>query len=261
MDLKKLKVTLKSRVAKGLNYGIEAVEEVLATNGKVYDDFIALQSKYNDLMYVSGMNMLPYEQIAVGQDRLRSVLLNFISDLDESCLKKEEVASGIKESALPTRRSNFFQLVDIHFRNLDAIKYVEVFGGAESVHTGREALFSWYRTHRRKFRNDEELHGPKGKQLVKDYFADYFRNEKGTIEVYFKNIRHLMAYALESELEQAFFLNTLRSLFSRYELALLFYFAFSEVEPGFKDLVVRTRLMEEEVKEVLIVPEHFAETF
>lgn len=261
MDLRKLKVTLKTRVAKGLNYGIEAVEEVLDPAGQMYDDFVAIQSKYNDLMYVSGMNMLPYEQIAVGQDRLRAVLLSFISGLDENCLKKEEVTAGIKDSALPTRRSNFFQLVEIHFRNLDAVKYVEVFGGTESVQTGREALFCWYRTHRRKFRNDEEVQGTEGKELVKDYFAEYFQNEKGTIEVYFKNIKHMMAYALESELEQAFFLNTLRSLFSRYELAMIFYFAFSEVEPGFKDLVKRVQLMEEEVKEVLILPSHFTETF
>jgi len=261
MDLRKLKVTLKTRVAKGLNYGIEAVEEVLDPAGKMYDEFVAIQSRYNDLMYVSGMNMLPYEQIAVGQDKLRGVLLSFISGLDENSLKQEEVTAGIKDSALPTRRSNFFQLVDIHFRNLDAVKYVEVFGGVESVQTGREALFSWYRTHRRKFRNDEEIQGPKGIELVKNYFADYFQNEKGTIEVYFKNIKHMMAYALESELEQAFFLNTLRSLFSRYELAMIFYFAFSEVEPGFKDLVGRVQLMELEVSEVLILPSHFAEIF
>lgn len=261
MDLRKLKVTLKTRVAKGLNYGIEAVEEVLDPAGKMYDEFVAIQSRYNDLMYVSGMNMLPYEQIAVGQDKLRGVLLSFISGLDENSLKQEEVTAGIKDSALPTRRSNFFQLVEIHFRNLDAVKYVEVFGGTESVQTGREALFSWYRTHRRKFRNEEEILAPGGTEMVKNYFADYFRNEKGTIEVYFKNIKHMMAYALESELEQAFFLNTLRSLFSRYELAMIFYFAFSEVEPGFKDLVGRAQLMEVEVRDALILPSHFTEIF
>ena len=261
MDIEKLKVTLKSRVAKGLNYGIEAVEEVLDPAGKLYDEFIAIQSKYNDLMYVSGMNMLPYEQIAVGQDRLRSVLLTFISGLDERSLKKEEVTTGIKDSALPTGRGNFFQLVDIHFRNLDAIKYVEVFGGVESVQTGREALFSWYQTHRRKFRNDKQIHSPDGIQIVRDYFVDYFQHEKGTIEIYFKNIKHLMAYVLESELEQAFFLNTLRSLFSRYELGFIFYFALSGVEPDFKELVEQTQLMAETVRDVLILPAHFDEIF
>lgn len=259
MDLKKLKVTLKSRVAKGLNYGIEAVEEVLDSEGPSFDEFVAIQSKYNDLMYLSGMNMLPYEQIAVGQDRLRSVLLSFISVLDEAALKQEEIAAGIKDSALPTRRNNFFQLVDIHFRNLDAVRYIEVFNGGENVQTGREALFSWYQSHRRKFRNDEGIHGPQGGQIVKEYFADYFRNEKGTIEVYFKNIKHLMAYTLDSELEQAFFLNTLRSLFSRYELAFIFYMAYSEVDASFRDLVLQTQLMEESVQHVLILPRHYGE--
>ena len=57
---------LKNRIAKGLNFGIEAVEEVLDPTSSIYNDFVLLQSKYNDLMYISSMNTLPYEQIEIG---------------------------------------------------------------------------------------------------------------------------------------------------------------------------------------------------
>ena len=77
------------------------------------------------------------------------------------------------------------------------------------------------------------------------------------MEVYFKNIKHLLSYALESEIEQKFFLDTLRSLFSRFELAQIFYYALSEVDPGFRELVVKSKLMDDSIKDILIVQEHY----
>ena len=129
MDIKEIKATLKSRIAKGLNFGIEAMEEILDPASGIYDDYILLQSKYNDLMYISTMNTLPYEQIEIGLDRLRSNLLGLVSRLDAGSLKKQQVDAGMKVQALPTRRTNFFKLLDIHFRNLDGIQYVEIYSG------------------------------------------------------------------------------------------------------------------------------------
>ena len=53
MDLDNVKEELKSRIAKGLNFGVEAVEEVLQSDSDLYNPFILLKSKYNDLLYKS----------------------------------------------------------------------------------------------------------------------------------------------------------------------------------------------------------------
>ena len=58
MDLENVKNELKSRVAKGLNFGVEAVEEVLQSSSDLYNQFVLLKSKYNDMLYMSSLNTL-----------------------------------------------------------------------------------------------------------------------------------------------------------------------------------------------------------
>ena len=53
MDVTPIKKELKGRVAKGLNFGVEAVDEVLQADSELYNQFILLKSQYNDLMYLS----------------------------------------------------------------------------------------------------------------------------------------------------------------------------------------------------------------
>ena len=257
MDLRKIQTELKARVAKGLNFGIEGLEDVLDPDAGLFNEFILLKSKYNDLMYVSSMNTLPYEQIEIGMDRLRSNTLNLIDKLEEGELKGQSVKTDLKVQALPTRRTNFFKLLDIHFQNLEAVRYMETFGENEDVYEGREAIFKWYQLHRGPFRKREDLESEEGLKEVRKYFNDYFRHESGVIEVYFKNIKHLVAYTLESEIERQFFLDTLRSLFSRYELGLIFYYALCGVDPSFTELVRQSRRLDESVRGVLIAPGHW----
>jgi hypothetical protein len=257
MNLKEIQKELKGRIAKGLNFGIEAVEEVISESTDLYNDYILLKSKYNDLMYLSSLNTLPYEQIALGLDRLRSSLIGIIDRMEAGDLKKKDVASELKVQALPTRRTNFFKLLDIHFKNLEAVSFVEIMGEQETRIEGREAIFELYQMQRRKFRNREDILGEAGKSVLQPYFYDYFSHEKGILEVYFKNIKHLLTYTWESEIERQFFLNTIRSLFSKYELALIFYYAVSEVDASFRDLVVKSNLIDESVKGVLIESDHY----
>lgn len=257
MELSEIKSKLKGRIAQGLNFGIEAAEEVLDPSAAIFNDYILLKSKYNDLMYMSSLNTLPYEQIALGLDRLRANLLGLIDRLRSADLKKKEMPSGLKVQALPTRRTNFFKLLDIHFINLEAIEFIELMGDRETRKIGRQAIFEFYQINRHRFRNREDIRGKEGFPVLKAHFYDYFRYEKGMLEVYFKNIKHLLAYSLESEIERPFFLDTLRSLFSRYELAMLFYYAISGVDPVFLELTVNSELIDESVWEVLIVKEHF----
>ncbi|MFZ2900141.1 MAG: putative phage abortive infection protein [Saprospiraceae bacterium] len=257
MDLPNIQSDLKARVAKGLNFGIEGLEDVLSTSSDLYNDYILLKSKYNDLMYVSSMNTLPYEQIEIGMDRLRGNILGIIDRLGEQSLRKEKVEAEMNIQALPTRRTNFFKLLDIHFQNLEAISYTETSGEKESTWQGREAVYLWYRLHARQFRNDPKVKEPGGFEHIRQYFLDYFKNEIGLFEVYFKNIRHMLSYAMESEIERQFFLNILKSLFSRYEMAWIFFYTMSGIDPAFTRLVRESQVLDEATREVLPVPEHW----
>ncbi|MCB9040525.1 MAG: hypothetical protein H6557_28195 [Lewinellaceae bacterium] len=251
MDLRDIKGELKSRVAKGLNFGIEAMEDVLAPDSGLFNDFVLLKSKYNDLMYISSINTLPYDQIELGLDRLRKVLLDMIDRIEEAGLKKQQVDQGLKVQALPTRRTNFFKLLDIHFQNLDAISYVEVYGHDITEQAkGREAIFKIFQGMRRR------LKGKTDDQEIIAFFKDYFENDIGPFEVYFKNIRHLLSYVLDSDVERQFFLDTMKSLFSRYELAMILYFALAEIDPGFQGLVKKSNLMAGLTESILLKEEH-----
>ncbi|MCB0587797.1 MAG: hypothetical protein KDD06_21070 [Phaeodactylibacter sp.] len=253
MNLSDIRAELKSRVAKGLNFGVEAMEEVLDPSSNLYNDFILLKSKYNDLMYVSSINTLPYDQIELGLDRLRKALMDMIDRIDEASLKKQQVEQGLKVQALPTRRTNFFKLLDIHFQNLESITYVEIYGNDITEEAkGRDAIFKIYQGMRRKLRGKTD----DGEIIA--FFRDYFEHDVGPFEVYFKNIRHLLAYVLESEVERQFFLDTLKSLFSRYELAMILYYALAETGPGFREAARESNLIDNSVKELLIKEEHLA---
>ncbi|MCB0559213.1 MAG: hypothetical protein H6573_27045 [Lewinellaceae bacterium] len=251
MDLRDIKGELKSRVAKGLNFGIEAVEDVLNPASGLFNDFVLLKSKYNDLMYISSINTMPYDQIELGLDRLRKALLDMIDRIEEDSLKKQQVEQGLKVQALPTRRTNFFKLLDIHFQNLESISYVEIYGNDITEQSkGREAIFKIYQGLRRKLKSKTES------QEIIAFFRDYFENDIGPFEVYFKNIKHLLSYVLDSEVERQFFLDTMKSLFSRYELAMILYYALAEIDPDFKGLVKKSGLLAGLGKSILLKEEH-----
>lgn len=244
MALTDVQATLKERVAKGLNFGIEAMEDILSTESPLYNEFILLKSKYNDLMYISSINTLPYEQMEVGLDRLRNNLLHLVDRLEEDSLEGQEVNPDLRVQALPTRRTNFFKLLDIHFKNLEDITYIELYNDRENRKNGRSAIFELYQMHRRRFRNKEDVRGPEGEMIIREHFLDFFAHESGPMEVYFKNIKHLLAYTLESEVERTFFLNTLKSLFTRFELATLHYYSRCGLDPEFTALMEKAQLID-----------------
>ncbi len=263
MELENLKTELKERVAKGLNFGIEAVDDVINSDSELYNKFVLLESKYNDLMYVSSINTLSYEQLEIGLDRLRSGLLSLIDSLEDGHMEKQEVKKELSVSALPTRRSNFFMLLDIHFRNLQSIQYVVVFSGSgnnpkeEYRRSGREAIFEYYKSRRQliaqELRNKPELNP---EETVKKVFLEFFERESGTYEVYLKNIKHLMRYVLNMEVERNYFIDTLKSLFSRYELVMLFYYAFCNITPDLTELLKKSAMIDSSIESILIDPEH-----
>ncbi|MDX1941573.1 MAG: putative phage abortive infection protein [Saprospiraceae bacterium] len=249
MDLAQIKLELKTRIAKGLNFGIEGFEEVVDASSKLYNDFILLKSKYNDLMHLSSMNTLAYDQIELGLDRLRNSLLGLIDHLEESHLEKHEVKSDLTSQALPTRRANFFQLLDIHFHNLEAVKYSEV---DDFQTNGREAIYKLYQMYKYYFDKETKTN----EIATETFFRTHFGRDSGALEVYFKNIGHIIAYAMESEVEQAFFLNIIKSLFSKYELGMIFYYAVSDIDPVFRALIKKSKLIDEAIAVILFDAAH-----
>ena len=249
MDVAQIKLELKTRIAKGLNFGIEGFEEVVNASSNLYNDFILLKSKYNDLMYLSSMNTLPYDQIELGLNRLRSSLLGLIDHLEESNLEKNEVNSDLKIQALPTRRANFFQLLDIHFRNLEAVKYSEV----DNFQTnGREAIYKLYQMYSYYFEKETKAN----EIVLETFLRTHFGRDSGALEVYFKNIGHIISYAMESEVEQAFFLNIIKSLFSKYEMGMIFYYALSDTDPAFRALIKKSKLIDDAIAVILFDATH-----
>ena len=252
MEISEIKAKLEEHVAKGLNFGIESVDELINESSQLYNDYILLKSQYNDLMHLSSLNTLPYEQIEIGLNRLRKNLLRIIDKLEPDHLQKEELKSNLKIQALPTRRTNFFKLLDIHFKNLGDIHVEEISSEATNRIEGREAVFYMYRMYRHRYGNREEAKGEAGLDFLRKEFYEYFKYEKGMWEVYFKNIKHLIRYTLDSEIEQAFFLNTLQSIFSRYELVMLFYYALSDIDPEMTKLLKDTQIIDPVIKDLLI---------
>ncbi|MCB0527674.1 MAG: putative phage abortive infection protein [Saprospiraceae bacterium] len=257
MQSKDLKHELKERVAKGLNFGIDAVEEVIDRNSDLFNEFVLLKSKYNDLMYMSSLNTLAYEQIELGLDRLRNNLLGIIDRLEEESLSKQQVETDLKIQALPTRRTNFFKLLDIHFQNLEAIAYIEIYNDGEKKETGRKAVFNYYQGHKRRLNTQVSAATDGAIDFVKEYFSSFFGNDGGDWEIYFKNIGHMVAYVMESDVEAQFFMNTLRSLFSRYEQATIYYYALSGVNPEFSALVGKSKLIDPGIRSILLSEAHY----
>ena len=256
MDVVKIRSDLKSRIAKGLNFGIEAVEEILNPASAAYNRFILLKSKYNDLMYISSENTLPYDQIEIGLNRLRGTLLTIVDELTEEDFGKAEIDSNLKVTALSNRRINFFSLLEIHYKNINAIVYRESYGEKIDVYYGREALHYCLQSIKFQFKRQFKDKDLNAQENITDFFQYYFEGDRGMFEVYFKTIRHLLQYIMDSEVEKLFFFNTFKAQLSRHELAFIFYYALSGVSPGFKELLKESTILNDLSDSALIIPEH-----
>ncbi len=261
-NIQDTKRELKDRMARGLNYGIEALEEVLLGDTDLANEFVLYKSKYNDLMHLSGLNTLPYREIELGLDRLRHSLLTLVDRLEVKDIEQEEVKTALTNKALPHRRVNFFSLIDVHYRNLDAINYsIQMYNSERQAYDvdkyfGRDAVFRINGMIRRQYRGKVKEEEDSGEKML-TYFKEYFENEAGLMEVYLKNIRHLISYSLATEIDKAFFLETLSSLLSRYELVLIFYYAVSTETAEGRALFRQAGLWDEHLSSYLIRPAHY----
>ncbi len=166
----------------------------------------------------------------------------------------------IQNKALPYRRENFFRLLDIHFRNLEAICYEEqVFNPQTKKYDkerwqGREAVYQRYALLTRYYKGK----GQDNLETIKAVFGDFFLHEVGIYEVYLNHIKHMANYIQEAEIDQYFFLNTLLAVLSRYELAMLFYYTISDIDPAFREFAAQSSVFGESLGKYLINEKHLS---
>lgn len=253
-----IKSELKLRITRGLNFGIEAVEKVLHPDSRIFNRYILIKSKYNDLMQYSATNTLPYDELEVGFDKLRSSLIQLIHDLSPEDIKADEEAPELQNKALPYRRENFFRLLDIHYRNLDAIYYEEQIYNSQAGrydkdrYHGRDAIFQRYQQLGRTYRGKDH----DNLDTIKKVFGEFFQHEIGVFEVYFKHIKHMGQYIKGAEVDQRFFYDTLIASLSRFELAMLFYFVISDLDPEVRAFAIESQVFNATLTHTLLNPDH-----
>lgn len=254
--MKALKQDLKGRVAKGLNYGIEAIDDILSHLSLTYNQFITLRSKYSDLMHYSSINTLSYEQLELGFDKIRSQLLRLIDTLSEEDINKQTIQTEMTNNALPYRRSNFFQLLEVHYKNLEKIGFTVNEDYNQNTQewikrrtTGREAIFHIYDNLSYSFKRAAE----QSEATLKQHFQKYFSSEYGAFEVYLKNVNQLLSYILEQQEEQLFFLNTLKSSLSKYELAMIYYYGLTDIDPAFSKMATQAKLFTNSALQTVLI--------
>ncbi|MEM1322770.1 MAG: hypothetical protein AAGG75_21065 [Bacteroidota bacterium] len=249
MELQALKNQLKERIALGLNYGLKAVLDLLSKSSPLYSEAITFKSQFNDLNAIANQNVLPYEQLELGLNKIRRGLISLIDRIEESDTQNEPSLAKPKNNELQFRKSNFFQLLNIHYRNLQGI----IIDSSDGKIEGRQAIKFIYESfgyaHRYPRGDDAEL--------LKDIAAFSHKYFKHRIEVYIKTVRFILEYIMEEELEQDFFMGVFQSILSTFELRCIFYYGISGLQPGFAEVLRRAELFEAHFADQLLTAEHF----
>jgi hypothetical protein len=71
MELSEIKIKLKERLALGLNYGLQSLEESLVNESILKNDIITFKSQYNDLNKIASQGILGYEQVEIGYNKIK----------------------------------------------------------------------------------------------------------------------------------------------------------------------------------------------
>lgn len=259
MDIGSIKKELKERLALGLNYGIQAVEEIIATTSVHSNEIVNYKSQYNDLNRIASQNILDYAQIEMGLNKIRMGLLDLIDRLEEQDLTDQQELPEVQNRDLQHRKNNFFQLLDIHFANLEQLTveltYSSSHPAEKDVKRGREAIsyiFDQYFRYPVKDRN-LDVSGEAGITYAQDFFGKYRK-----AEVYMKMVGFIIAYIQEDKVEQHFFKGVFKSILSTAELGLIFYCALSDSIPGFKNTIAESGFIDDSIQPHLLSEDHLA---
>ncbi len=259
MDLISIRKEMKERMALGLNYGIQAVEEIIAPESIHSNEIINYKSQYNDLNRIASQNILDYAQIEMGLNKIRMGLIDLIDRLEMEDLRDRQELPEVQNRDLQYRKNNFFQLLDIHFVNLNQIKVELTYsaGSAKEIDlkTGREAMDYIYDHYMRFPVKDRKLDivGQSVINYVQDFFEKYTR-----LEVYMKTVGFILEYIKEDKVEQHFFKGVFKSILSTPEMVLIFYCALSDTIPGFKKTISSSGFIDETIQPFLMSKDHLA---
>ncbi len=257
MDLPVIKKELKERLALGLNYGIQAIEELISPDSIHANEVVNYKSQFNDLSRLASQNVLDYAQIEMGFNKIRMGLLVLIDRLGAEDLQDRKGLPEVQNRDLQYRKSNFFQLLDIHLNNLQQITVELTYSSGsereDEIKRGRDAFAYIYEQYF-KFRVRDQRLEVSGKAVI-PYARTFF--EKFTkLEVYMKTVRFILDYILEDKVEQHFFMGVFKSILSTPELTLIFYFAISDLYPGFKESINKLSFIGEELQNALMEKDH-----
>ncbi len=257
MQLPEVKEQLQERLALGLNYGLQSIEEIIDRSSSFRSEIINFKSQFNDLNRIASQNILGYEQIEIGYNKIRLGILAIIDKLSQEDLIQKEELPQIRNNELQHRKQNFFELLKIHLANLEAVRVVLTTSYndeyREDIRVGREAMAFIYKSS-----FQESLKYPRGKTFrdIKDFSADYFANVDTKLEVYMNTLAFILAYIHEDEVDQQFFTGVVRSVLSRNEIALIIYYALAGLEPSFRQRLLKAKLITPNDKKLLIEEEH-----
>ena len=257
MELATIQSKLKDRLALGLNYGIQSLEEALAESSVLNNDMVTLRSQYNDLNRIASQGILGYEQVEIGYNKMRQGLLELIDRIEPGDLADQQNLPKVQNRDLQHRKENFFELLKIHLRNLEAVKTrMEVSSGDNyrvDERTGRDAIAMIYRDifpHQFKYQRGEKLD-------IQGYSKKFFEEYYPSLEVYMRTVGFILKYVQEEEVEQAFFTGVICSLLSMHEVALMIYYALSGIDPAFPKLLLDSEIVEERHTKMLVEEGHW----
>lgn len=247
-----IQTKLKERLALGINYGLKSLEEVVSPSSSLWDEVVAFKSRYNELNRIVSHSLIPYEQLEIGLNKIRLGLIDVINKLSEADLKEREELPDLKNNELQFRKNSFFQLLDIHFKNLSTVA-ITYHGGVdykEEVKYGRAAISEIYDNFKYAFTDT------KGGEIIA-FTSQYLARQRPRLEVYMKTVEFILRYIMEEELEQSFFLNVLLSILSTHELLLIFYYALSDIDDDFSTILVEAKIFDDKLKKRLIQEAHY----
>ena len=259
MELVEIKIKLKDRLSLGLNYGLQSLEESLANGSILKNEIVTFKSQYNDLNKIASQGILGYEQVEIGYNKIRQGLLKMIDKVEEEDFENSGALPKVQNNELQNRKENFFELLKIHFTNLDnvTVNLQTSYGDnyLEDNRKGREAVSYLYKD---VFHYNFTKPRP-GVEVgdIATYSKDFFEIRYPRMEAYMKTLGFILKYINEAEVDQGFFFGVVDSILSSHEKAMLFYFAIGNVEPKFKTLLTESEIINEGIKNKLIKEEHY----
>ncbi len=250
MKITDIKIKLKERLALGLNYGLQSLEDSLTDNSILKDEIITFKSQYNDLNKIASQGILGYEQVEIGYNKIRQGLLKMIDKIEGGDLENSQTLPKVQNYELQNRKENFFELLKIHLTNLESVAVnLQIYMGdsyREDNRKGREAISYLYKdVFCYSFIN------PRPSVEVNDistYSKDFFELGYPRMEAYMRTLGFILKYINEAEVDQGFFFGVVDSILSSHEKAMLFYYAIGNVEPDFKTLLIESNIINEGIK-------------